>query len=99
MQWLSYTADGGVLSEARGGGLSVAFSRDQMLKIYVTHRIKEQGRRIWQLIQVRHPTLTFAALIFCVQLALYAACSMRWCSCALLSEPPQENTPPPMRSR
>ncbi|GAQ81743.1 NADP/FAD dependent oxidoreductase [Klebsormidium nitens] len=50
-QWLSYARGEGVLSEARGGGLSVAFSRDQMLKVYVTHKIKDQGRKVWQLLQ------------------------------------------------
>lgn len=54
-QWLSYARDGGVLSETRGGGLSVAFSRDQMLKVYVTHKIKDQGRKVWQLLQVCSP--------------------------------------------
>eukprot|EP00898_Chlorokybus_atmophyticus_P000268 jgi/Chlat1/1241/Chrsp115S00755 len=49
-EWAEFVADG-TLSEAAGGGFYVAFSRDQPDKVYVTHRVSEQGVRIWQLIQ------------------------------------------------
>ncbi|KAM7272669.1 hypothetical protein ACFE04_027332 [Oxalis oulophora] len=45
--WYSHAQDGGLLSEEKGGGLYVAFSRDQPRKVYVQHKMKEQGQRIW----------------------------------------------------
>jgi sulfite reductase alpha subunit-like flavoprotein len=38
--------EGGTLGGA-GGGLLVAFSRDQEAKVYVTHRIREHGGELW----------------------------------------------------
>jgi sulfite reductase alpha subunit-like flavoprotein len=48
--WLSHAWGQGVLSLKKGGGLFVAFSRDQPQKVYVQHKIKEQGARIWNLL-------------------------------------------------
>jgi sulfite reductase alpha subunit-like flavoprotein len=48
--WLSHAQDQGVLSLKKGGGLFVAFSRDQPQKVYVQHKIKEQGARVWNLL-------------------------------------------------
>ncbi|CAI0451097.1 unnamed protein product [Linum tenue] len=45
--WLSHSHDGGLLSEARGGGFYVAFSRDQPQKVYVQHKMREQSQKIW----------------------------------------------------
>ena len=36
---------------ASRGGLVTAFSRDQPSKVYVTHRIREQGEMVWGLLQ------------------------------------------------
>lgn len=45
--WLSHNQNhDGVLSLERGGGLFVAFSRDQPQKIYVQDKIKEQSARV-----------------------------------------------------
>ncbi|KAK3035223.1 hypothetical protein RJ639_033857 [Escallonia herrerae] len=49
--WLSHTQNGGVLSEEKGGGFFVAFSRDQPEKIYVQHKMREQSTRIWNLLR------------------------------------------------
>lgn len=48
--WLSHAQDEGVLSTQKGGGLFVAFSRDQPQKVYVQHKIKEQSARVWNLL-------------------------------------------------
>ncbi|KAG5527891.1 hypothetical protein RHGRI_028726 [Rhododendron griersonianum] len=48
--WLSHSQNGGVLSEDRGGGFYVAFSRDQPNKVYVQHMMREQSNRVWNLL-------------------------------------------------
>ncbi|KAF7151696.1 hypothetical protein RHSIM_Rhsim02G0050700 [Rhododendron simsii] len=48
--WLSHSQNGGVLSEDRGGGFYVAFSRDQPNKVYVQHKMREQSNRVWNLL-------------------------------------------------
>lgn len=48
--WLSHSQNGGVLSEAKGGGLFVAFSRDQPQKVYVQHKVQENSCKIWNLL-------------------------------------------------
>ncbi|XP_062106304.1 NADPH-dependent diflavin oxidoreductase 1 isoform X3 [Humulus lupulus] len=48
--WLSHAQDGGVLSETKGGGFYVAFSRDQPQKVYVQHKIREHSERVWKLL-------------------------------------------------
>ncbi|EEF31396.1 NADPH fad oxidoreductase, putative [Ricinus communis] len=48
--WLSHARDGGLLSEERGGGFYVAFSRDQPQKVYVQHKIRKHSQRIWDLV-------------------------------------------------
>ncbi|MED6159509.1 multidrug-resistance type transporter [Stylosanthes scabra] len=48
--WLSHSQNNGVLSEAKGGGFYVAFSRDQPQKVYVQHKMREQSQRIWNLL-------------------------------------------------
>ncbi|XP_042975918.1 NADPH-dependent diflavin oxidoreductase 1 isoform X2 [Carya illinoinensis] len=48
--WLSHAQDGGVLSEAKGGGFFVAFSRDQPQKVYVQHKMRENSQTIWKLL-------------------------------------------------
>ncbi|XP_065854147.1 NADPH-dependent diflavin oxidoreductase 1 isoform X2 [Euphorbia lathyris] len=48
--WLFHAQNGGLLSEERGGGFYVAFSRDQPEKVYVQHKIRENSQRIWKLI-------------------------------------------------
>ncbi|KAJ8775393.1 hypothetical protein K2173_023158 [Erythroxylum novogranatense] len=48
--WLSHAQNGGLLSEERGGGFYVAFSRDQQQKVYVHHRMHENSQRIWRLL-------------------------------------------------
>ncbi|TVU35201.1 hypothetical protein EJB05_17079 [Eragrostis curvula] len=48
--WLTHAQDQGVLSLKKGGGLFVAFSRDQAQKVYVQHKIKEQSARVWNLL-------------------------------------------------
>ncbi|KAM3760370.1 hypothetical protein ACB098_01G188000 [Castanea mollissima] len=37
-------------SKAKGGGLFVAFSRDQPQKVYVQHKVQENSRKIWNLL-------------------------------------------------
>ncbi|XP_020520711.1 NADPH-dependent diflavin oxidoreductase 1 isoform X2 [Amborella trichopoda] len=48
--WLSHCENSGVLSEEKGGGFFVAFSRDQLQKVYVQHKMREQSQRIWELL-------------------------------------------------
>jgi sulfite reductase alpha subunit-like flavoprotein len=48
--WLSHSQNDGVLSEAKGGGFFVAFSRDQPQKVYVQHKMRENSQRIWNLL-------------------------------------------------
>ncbi|XP_057850064.2 NADPH-dependent diflavin oxidoreductase 1 isoform X1 [Cryptomeria japonica] len=49
--WLSNMASDGVLSQERGGGFFVAFSRDQPQKVYVQHKMQEESRLIWNLLK------------------------------------------------
>ncbi|PIN21818.1 NADP-dependent flavoprotein reductase [Handroanthus impetiginosus] len=48
--WLAHSQKNGVLSEGKGGGFYVAFSRDQPRKVYVQHKIREQSTKIWNLL-------------------------------------------------
>ncbi|GAB4827847.1 multidrug-resistance type transporter [Ancistrocladus abbreviatus] len=48
--WLFHSQNGGVLSEEKGGGFYVAFSRDNPQKVYVQHKMREQSRKIWNLL-------------------------------------------------
>lgn len=48
--WLSHSQDGGVLSEKKGGGFHVAFSRDQPQKVYVQHKMRDCSQKIWDLL-------------------------------------------------
>ncbi|KDP32944.1 hypothetical protein JCGZ_12975 [Jatropha curcas] len=48
--WSFHARDGGLLSEERGGGFYVAFSRDQPQKVYVQHKMREHSQRIWNLV-------------------------------------------------
>ncbi|XP_021759986.1 NADPH-dependent diflavin oxidoreductase 1-like isoform X2 [Chenopodium quinoa] len=48
--WLLHSRDGGVLSEEKGGGFYVAFSRDQPQKVYVQHKMQEHGQKVWDLL-------------------------------------------------
>ncbi|XP_031105689.1 NADPH-dependent diflavin oxidoreductase 1-like isoform X1 [Ipomoea triloba] len=48
--WQSHAQNGGVLSEEKGGGFFVAFSRDQPQKVYVQHKMKEQSTKVWNLL-------------------------------------------------
>ncbi|XP_024974548.1 NADPH-dependent diflavin oxidoreductase 1 isoform X3 [Cynara cardunculus var. scolymus] len=48
--WLSHSQNGGVLSQEKGGGFYVAFSRDQPQKVYVQHKMHEQSGKIWDLL-------------------------------------------------
>ncbi|KAJ9564455.1 hypothetical protein OSB04_000421 [Centaurea solstitialis] len=48
--WFSHSQDGGVLSQEKGSGLYVAFSRDQPQKVYVQHKMREQSGKIWELL-------------------------------------------------
>ncbi|XP_058736226.1 NADPH-dependent diflavin oxidoreductase 1-like isoform X2 [Vicia villosa] len=48
--WLNHSQNNGVLSEAKGGGFYVAFSRDQPEKIYVQHKMREHSERVWNLL-------------------------------------------------
>ncbi|XP_050383983.1 NADPH-dependent diflavin oxidoreductase 1 isoform X2 [Argentina anserina] len=45
--WLSHSQNDGVLSEAKGGGFYVAFSRDKPQKVYVQHKMHEHSHRVW----------------------------------------------------
>uniref|UniRef100_A0A9I9DFR7 NADPH-dependent diflavin oxidoreductase 1 n=1 Tax=Cucumis melo TaxID=3656 RepID=A0A9I9DFR7_CUCME len=49
--WLSHSENHGVLSEEKGGGFYVAFSRDQPRKVYVQHKMLEQSEKIWNLLR------------------------------------------------
>ncbi|KGN53174.1 NADPH-dependent diflavin oxidoreductase 1 isoform X1 [Cucumis sativus] len=49
--WLSHSKNHGVLSEEKGGGFYVAFSRDQQRKVYVQHKMLEQSEKIWNLLR------------------------------------------------
>lgn len=42
--------EGGVLSEVKGGGFFMAFSRDQPQKVYVQHKMRENSQRVWDLL-------------------------------------------------
>jgi sulfite reductase alpha subunit-like flavoprotein len=44
--WLDHAKDHKVLSSEKGGGFFVAFSRDQPQKIYVQDKIKEESKRV-----------------------------------------------------
>ncbi|EPS67176.1 hypothetical protein M569_07599, partial [Genlisea aurea] len=46
--WSSHSR--GVLSEEGGGGFYAAFSRDGPEKVYVQHRMREQGGKIWRML-------------------------------------------------
>lgn len=48
--WLLHSQKNGVLSEEKGGGFYVAFSREQPHKVYVQHKMREQSRKIWSLL-------------------------------------------------
>ncbi|KAL8549777.1 hypothetical protein ACS0TY_008566 [Phlomoides rotata] len=48
--WLSHSKNEGVLSEDKGGGFYVAFSRDQPQKVYVQHKMREQSKKVWSLL-------------------------------------------------
>ncbi|GFP85303.1 NADPH-dependent diflavin oxidoreductase 1 [Phtheirospermum japonicum] len=48
--WSSHSQNNGVLSEDKGGGFHVAFSRAQPQKVYVQHKIRENSKRIWSLL-------------------------------------------------
>ncbi|KAG6412440.1 hypothetical protein SASPL_125119 [Salvia splendens] len=48
--WLSHLQKNGVLSEEKGGGFYVAFSREQPHKVYVQHKMREQSSKIWSLL-------------------------------------------------
>ncbi|XP_057524500.1 NADPH-dependent diflavin oxidoreductase 1 isoform X1 [Amaranthus tricolor] len=48
--WLLHSQDGGVLSEEKGGGFYVAFSRDQPQKVYVQHKMQEHRHKVWDLL-------------------------------------------------
>lgn len=48
--WLLHSQKGGVLSEDKGGGFYVAFSRDQPQKVYVQHKMREHSTKIWSLL-------------------------------------------------
>lgn len=48
--WRSHSENNGVLSETKGGGFYAAFSRDQPEKVYVQHKMRENGLRVWKLL-------------------------------------------------
>ncbi|KAK6128525.1 hypothetical protein DH2020_037734 [Rehmannia glutinosa] len=48
--WFSHSERNGVLSEDKGGGFYVAFSRDQPKKVYVQHKMRENSEKIWSLL-------------------------------------------------
>ncbi|KAL6519569.1 multidrug-resistance type transporter [Orobanche hederae] len=48
--WLSHSQKSGVLSEDKGGGFYVAFSRDHPEKVYVQHKMRENSKKIWSLL-------------------------------------------------
>lgn len=49
--WQSCSQGEGVLSPEVGGGLIVAFSRDQSQKVYVQHKIRDHKKLVWGLLQ------------------------------------------------
>lgn len=49
--WFSHTKNSEVLSEQKGGGFFVAFSRDQAQKVYVQHKIQEEGIKVWNFLK------------------------------------------------
>lgn len=50
--WLAQTKNSGVLSNERGGGFFVAFSRDQARKVYVQQKIEEHSAKVWTMLQL-----------------------------------------------
>ncbi|GMH04303.1 hypothetical protein Nepgr_006142 [Nepenthes gracilis] len=48
--WSFHSRNGGILSEEKGGGFYVAFSRDQPKKVYVQHKMREKSEKIWSLL-------------------------------------------------
>ena len=49
--WGAHSRNGGVLSEEKGGGFFVAFSRDQTRKVYVQDKMREQSGKVWELLR------------------------------------------------
>ncbi|KAL2609095.1 hypothetical protein R1flu_027668 [Riccia fluitans] len=49
--WHSCTENYKVMCPKSGGGLFVAFSRDQSEKVYVQHKIRENRELVWRLLQ------------------------------------------------
>ncbi|KAH9297724.1 hypothetical protein KI387_029406 [Taxus chinensis] len=49
--WLSNTVNCRVLSQERGGGFFVSFSRDQEQKVYVQHKMQEESSRVWNMLK------------------------------------------------
>lgn len=47
---MSHSEKDGILSEEKGGGFYVAFSREQPHKVYVQHKMREQSGKIWSLL-------------------------------------------------
>ena len=58
--WLNHAQDQGVLSLEKGGGLFVAFSRDQPQKVYVQDKIREQGARVLNMLCSSEATIYVA---------------------------------------
>jgi sulfite reductase alpha subunit-like flavoprotein len=50
--WIAQTEECGLLSRGLGGGLFLAFSRDQPQKVYVQHKIKEHSEDVWRMLQL-----------------------------------------------
>ncbi|GER27222.1 NADPH-dependent diflavin oxidoreductase 1 [Striga asiatica] len=50
--WSSHSENNRVLSEGKGGGFYVAFSRDQPQKVYVQHKMRENSKKIWSLLSL-----------------------------------------------
>ncbi|XP_076883478.1 NADPH-dependent diflavin oxidoreductase 1-like [Bidens hawaiensis] len=48
--WALHSQNSNVLSEQKGGGFCVAFSRDQPKKVYVQHKMREQKAKVWELL-------------------------------------------------
>eukprot|EP01018_Ginkgo_biloba_P003361 Gb_02334 [translate_table: standard] len=49
--WFSQMENCGVLSQERGGGFFVAFSRDQSQKVYVQHKLQDASSKVWNLLK------------------------------------------------